>query len=142
MAKKAVWQRTKRDAKELNRIARPGDTFYVIRDIAPRYTKYYSSPQFVVAHTVDFMHPLFFGGMISGSLSVTSMLLSEGPVYSYHPRTPGGNEIPLLGEKLPPAHGPLGADIHREFNDYEISQMEKQVEANKADRKKEKSSWW
>lgn len=140
MGKKTVWNRTKKDAKELSRTARVGETYYVICHVSD-HAATYGPAQYVSAHTVEFMHPLLGGAMICGSLSVEGMVLREGPVYSYHPRTPGGNEIPLLGGKQQQVHGPLGADIHREFSDYEITQMEKQVEANRADRKR-KSSWW
>lgn len=133
---KTVYQRTKRDAKELGRTARVGDTFYVVHDTATSLAPY-EDGQLYSAHTVTFMHRFSATpAMISGSYSVEAMVLRDGPVYTQPPK--GMRNLATPG---PQVAGPLDGDEHRELNPYEIKRLEKQNDANQTDRKR-KSSWW
>ncbi|WP_330172995.1 hypothetical protein OG875_04950 [Streptomyces sp. NBC_01498] len=134
---KTVYRQTKRDAKELSRTAKRGDKLYVIRDIATNLARY-EDAQLYSEYTVTGQHPLLGGAMISGSLSVEGLVLREGPVYTKPPK--GIRNIAGPG---PQVDAPLPErDNVRPLSAYEIRQMEKQVEANKEDRKPKRKTWW
>lgn len=133
---KTEFQRTKRDAKLLSRTARRGDKLYIIVDIAQGRSSY-EDAQLYSEYTVTGQHPLLGGAIISGSLSVEGLVYGYGPVYTQPPT--GLRNIATPG----PQHGPPlpENDNVRDLSDYEIRQMEKQVEADKEARKPKRRTW-
>ncbi|AVZ74013.1 hypothetical protein SLUN_19450 [Streptomyces lunaelactis] len=123
MGKRTVWKRTERDAKELSRIAKVGDVFYTVADVATNLAPY-EDAQLYSQHRVEYMHPLLGAPMICGSLSVEGLVLRFGPVYTEQPAGMRGVHQPG-----PQYAGPLpeGTGFGRDLSDAEIRSLEAQV---------------
>jgi hypothetical protein len=103
---KTVYERNRRDAKELQREARVGDVLYVVVETADPY-KGYDEAHYYSRYKVTHMHPLLGGGMI-GSLSVEGLVLNFGPVYTEQP----SGILGVHEEKKDTFH-PYGGDNNR-----------------------------
>jgi hypothetical protein len=145
MAKKTVWQGS-RDAKELARLAKIGDRFYTIDDVAKNIAPY-EDDQLYSEYIVKYMHPLLGGPMICGSLSVERLVLAFGPVHTVKPdRIRGVHEAP------PQVAGPLpkgkehDRDVYTDAYAKEIAAAKKAAEKARKREKvgagKKASSWW
>lgn len=126
---KTVWNRSKRDAKELGRIAQVGDVLYTIADVSHEVAPY-EDARLYSEHVVTFLHPFSVTpAMISGSQSVESLVLNFGPVYTERP-----TGIRNVSSRAAQVAGPMQGDESRKLSRSEIIRAEETVRANQANR--------
>lgn len=126
---KNVWNRTKRDARELGRTARVGDVFYTIAQVSHEVAPY-EDARLYSEHVVAFMHPFSVTpAMISGSQSVESLVLNFGPVYTERPKN-----IRNVATPAPQVSGPMAGDEDRKLSRADIRRSEEHVRASGAKR--------
>lgn len=137
MSKRTVYERTRKDARRASRELKKGDKVYAIHYIANERIPYEADRAYS-EYVVKGEHPLLGGAIISGSLSVEGLVLLDGPIYMQPPKG-----VRAMTDPGSQCAGPLPeGDNVRDFSDYEITRMEKQVEADKEARKPKRKTWW
>jgi hypothetical protein len=120
------YKRSKRDAKKAAREVKPGDSLWVIHDMA-RNLAPYEDAQTLQEHVVTSLHPLLRVPMIAGSLSVEGLVLRDGPVYTSRAEAMRNSTAGARREIFEPTPQVAGPKTLKNLNPAEIRRLEKEV---------------